>query len=88
MKEELFSRKIVDGIRAKLQKENLDKISVKELIVIVAAYFNDQMGIVGEQMKSIEIIGEQMKAIKKAGWALAISIFAGIVVYIGTQFIP
>jgi len=61
---------------------------VKELMVIAAAYFNDQRGIVGERMKSIENIGEEMKAIRTVGGALTISIFTGIIVYTGTQFMP
>lgn len=53
MREEPFSKKIVDEIRTKLRKDGLDKISMKELIVVIAAHFSVQLEKIRERMERI-----------------------------------
>lgn len=82
MRKELFAKKIVDQAEAKLQKQGLDKIDLKQLMVIIASHFNNEL----------ESISNEMRGIKKVGWGIVISIiigvFGGILVNYLTKFLP
>jgi len=80
--EKLFEKKIVDDIKGRAQKEGLDKISIKELIIIVVDHFNDEISTVSDTLR------EQMKGVRAAGYYIAISVVIGIITYIITRFIP
>jgi len=78
---ELFAKNIINEAKAKFQREGLPKIDVKELIIITASHFNDELKSINDELKS------ELKSIKKAGWSIAIAIFTGIGVYIITRII-
>jgi len=63
--EKLFSESVVEEIRVKIQNKGLEGVDTKELLVLVADYFNDRMG-------NIQKIGHGALG---ALWA----IFAGII---------
>ena len=79
----LFEETVVAKIREKIQNDGLEGVDIKELLVLVAAYFNDGIGGIQDGISGIQDgIGGIQSDIQKIGhgtrgalWA----IFAGII---------
>lgn len=50
----LFSKEVVDKIEGKINKNGVDRINIKELIVYISAFFNDRWGVLEEGMKDLK----------------------------------
>jgi len=68
--EKLFEDAVVEGIRVKIQSKGLEGVDIKDLVVLVAAYFNDKTD--NSQKIGYWTLG--------ALWAICASIIAGLII--------
>ena len=72
----LFEETVVAKIREKIQNDGLEGVDIKELLVLVAAYFNDGIGGIQDRIGGIQSDIQKIgHGTRGALWA----IFAGII---------
>ena len=50
----LFPKNVIDKIEGKINKNGIEGINIKDLVVYVSAFFNDQSGAMEERIKGLK----------------------------------
>lgn len=78
----VFSEELINRLREKLDREGFEKISTKELLVIIAAHFNDEISLIGNKVSGDvsglrndldDRIERLLRGLRRAVWAIVFS---------------
>lgn len=73
----VFPQAIIDQANANLTNKGLDRADVKDVLVVMAGHFNEEVEEIRGSLTQFKKIGSKINA---ALWAVAISIFGSMVV--------
>jgi len=83
--EKLFEDAVVEEVRKKIQSEGLKGIDTKELLVLIAGYFNDEVSNIQKTVH--DEVSNIQETIRKIGygalwalWAIVASLIAGFII--------
>ena len=75
----LFPKDVVNKIEGKINKNGIEGIDIKDLIVYVSAFFNDQSGAMEERIKGLKDTLDksftEYKMLKWTRWAIVIPLW-------------
>jgi len=80
MEEKLFDDAVVEEVRKKIQSEGLKGVDTKELLVLIADYFNDEVSSIQKMLTdSTSKIQKMVHGALGALWAIFGSIIASLI---------
>lgn len=84
----VFGRGLVEEIHTKFQREGLDKLDTKELLVLVADDLLNEMNNTASRLdRNMENIGRRVDRAANALWAIVLGIFSSLIAGINLTLI-